>query len=157
MTTKNPVIYLEWVNCLDELEEGKRDNEVFIQLINGTFPKTPEVAERILARVFQIIMKRIEEAIGQFQDTIKRGYDEAEWAKGIQLLRRRLTKIWQIGQISSFPKEFRELMDQKLEEYIANFQRELVDSFQSDRTGRLSSFFRNNPIILEKKPFKVDS
>lgn len=155
---KGPVIYLEWVQCLDELEEGNRDDEVIAQLCNGVLPQTPVVSNRIFERLIDIIFERFQLAAHQFQQTLYKGFDEPEWMSAISLIRRRFTKAWQLSQLPFIPQEGKDNIVEQLEGGVKELQENIIRTFtENEPTGKLASFLRNNPVTLEKIPYQAVS
>lgn len=150
-----PVIYLDWVICLDLLEEGEQDEVIMERMCRGKMPDTPEVFNRVIERFIDVVTSRFSKASEEFQKVLKRGYNEGDWMKAISLFRKRLTKIWQVSQLTIIPDEVRKEMDRHLDEAVEEIQKKLVDSFsQNEPSGKLAYFIKSNPVYLEKIPYQ---
>lgn len=153
---KPPIIYLEWIQLLDELETAENKEELMALLHQGTAPDTENVRGRVAIRLVEIIHTWLDQTTKYFQDQTQRGYEESEWIKAINLLRKRLTTIWQLSQMVFLPGKVVDQLDQELEKYVHNLQQNMVESAAKyEITGRLASFLRNNPISLIKELFVV--
>ncbi|WP_044642652.1 hypothetical protein [Risungbinella massiliensis] len=153
---KPPVIYFDWMQLLDELETADNKLELMTLLHQGIAPDTENVRGRVAVRVVEIIHKWLDQATKYFQEQTQQGFAESEWIKAINLLRKRLTTTWQLGQMPFLPGNIVDQIDQEIEKYVQNLQQNMVESAaKHEITGRLASFLRNNPISLIKEPFMI--
>ncbi|GIN88226.1 hypothetical protein J6TS2_46120 [Heyndrickxia sporothermodurans] len=142
-----PVTYADWVKCLDQLKTGMRDEEVVSYMEQGSLEWTKGVAERITQHLYDAIEHRIRKSADQLQNELNNcSGDETALVKAILSARKRLAVLNRVANLQAFPEQVREAMYNILHEYAKNTQKSLEDSALTDRTGRLRSLIRNNPI-----------
>ncbi|WP_019413912.1 hypothetical protein [Paenisporosarcina sp. TG20] len=142
-----PSTYSEWIDCFEQFKEGKNDELVIQAMEKGTIVWTKGVAERLTSGLYEVLNIRLRHTADHLQKELNnsRG-NETAIVKGFLTARNRLTVLRRVANLPPFPEEVRDAMCNLLHEYAKNTQKTIEESAASDRTGRLSSIFRNNAI-----------
>lgn len=142
-----PHTYAEWIDCLDQLKTGTKDEEIISNMERGKVEWTKGVAERLTQHLYETFEIRLKQSADQLQKELNACYgDETLLVKSILSARKRLAILKKVTELPSFPDHVNSVMLNILKEYAKNTQQSLEDSTYTDRTGRLRSLIRNNPI-----------
>lgn len=140
-----PEIYAEWCDVLDVLKAGTTDSEVLAAMSAGTLAWQSGVAERFMRRLTDALNARLERAMSSFNQQMGHG-GEADIVGAITSLRATMRFLQQVASIEAIPLEQRTSLVDGIAQQAQSIQDSLIDSAQSDRTGRLASIIRNNPV-----------
>ena len=144
---KIPVIYADWVECLDQFNTGTNDEELVLLMEQGTIEWSQGVAERLTQRLYDSIEFRLRRSADQLQKELNHTKgNESALVKALLSARKRLALLKRVAELQAFPENVRETMVNVLVEYAKSTQQSLEDSALSDRTGRLRSLIKNNVI-----------
>jgi len=146
---KPPETYAEWSAAFATLEtDDFSDGEVLPALEAGQISWCSGVAERFtlgFAAVFNARLKRANVALQRDLD-IARGA-EIGVANAMLGARRRLQPLTRLAALSALPENVRKHFRSELQTFVNRAQSSLEDSaIAADRTGRLRSIFRHNPL-----------
>lgn len=142
-----PETYAEWVNCFEQFKAGTKDEETILLMEQGQIEWTKGVAERLTQQLYETIDHRLRRSSDQLQKELSTcNGNETELVKAILSARKRLAVLKRVAHLSAFPERVRETMWNLLHEYAKSTQQSLEDSAVTDRTGRIRSLIRNNPI-----------
>ena len=152
---KPPESYAEWSAALATLEtDDFSDSEVLPALEAGQISWGSGVAERFtsaFAAVFNARLKRANTALQRDLD-IARGA-EIGVANAMLGARRRLQPLTRLAALPALPENVRTHFRSELQTFVNRAQSSLEDSaITADRTGRLRSVFRHNPLSPSAPP-----
>jgi len=140
-----PVTYAEWVEYFEQLKTGTNDEEVILNMEQGTIEWSKGVAERLTQHLFNTIESRLKLTSDLLQKELDGSYgNEMMIVKAILSARKRLALLKRVADLPAYPDNVRESMLKILSDYAKSTQESLEKSALSDRTGRLKSLFRNN-------------
>ncbi|MED1951746.1 hypothetical protein [Brevibacillus centrosporus] len=149
MGMKPPVTYAEWLACLDAFVEGTRDEELLLQMQNGSIEWTRGIAERMTQRLFETIETRLKQTSELLDRELKRSNgDETALVKSLLTARRRLAVIKKLTELPAFPQQVRDSLFSILQTYAKDTQKSLEDSAKADRTGQLRMLIKNNSLTV---------
>ncbi|WP_316569117.1 hypothetical protein [Neobacillus sp. YIM B06451] len=142
-----PTTYAEWIASFDNFKTGTQDEEVLTSMEKGSIEWTKGVAERLTQHLFETIEFRLKHTANQLQKELNacRG-NETALVKAILSARKRLAVLKRVAHLPAFPDHVKEAMNTLLHDYAKSTQQSLEDSALTDRTGRLRSLIRHNPI-----------
>lgn len=142
-----PSTYSEWIDCFEQFKEGTNDELVIEAMEKGTIVWTKGVAERLTIGLYETLNIRLRHTADNLQMELNnsRG-NETAIVKGFLTARNRLAVLKRVANLHHFPECVRDTMCNMLCEYAKNTQKTIEESAASDRSGRLSSIFRNNAI-----------
>ncbi|WNS77440.1 hypothetical protein RRV45_10785 [Bacillus sp. DTU_2020_1000418_1_SI_GHA_SEK_038] len=139
--------YAEWVNCFEQFKAGTKDEETILLMEQGQIEWTKGVAERLTQQLYETIDHRLRRSSDQLQREINTcNGNETALVKAILSARKRLAVLKRVAHLPAFPEQVRETMWNLLHDYAKSTQQSLEDSAVTDRTGRMRSLIRNNPI-----------
>lgn len=142
-----PTTYAEWVNCFEQFKAGMKDEETVLLMEQGQTEWTKGVADRLTQQLYETIDYRLRRSSDQLQKELNTcNGNETELVKAILSARKRLAVLKRIAHLPAFPEQVRETMWNLLHDYAKSTQQSLEDSAVTDRTGRIRSLIRNNPI-----------
>ena len=144
---KTPVSYAEWVDSFEQFKAGARDEEIILLMEQGHIEWTKGVAERLTQQLYETIDYRLRKSSDQLQKELNLcNGNETALVKAILSARKRLAVLKRVAHLPAFPEQVRETMWKLLHDYAKSAQQSLEDSAVTDRTGRIRSLIRNNPM-----------
>lgn len=142
-----PQTYADWMSIFTLLKD-KSDDELVLQAMQkGTITWQSGVAERFMKKLIDAINFRMNQATDQFQKEITRSYgQERVIVRALLALRRELQFLTQVANIPAIPEQNRQKYIQLILDQADHIQHSLEDSSRSDRSGKLRSIIRTNPV-----------
>ncbi len=142
-----PTTYADWSDWLDVFAKGGRDAEVLSALGSGRMSWSPGVAEMFGKRLSETLSERLTSCGESLSRNMSRSSEETSLLRAIFDTRRALLLLHRFSSLAPLP----ELLSKHLCAQVASFaqrtQSSLEDSAKKDRSGRLSSLFRNNTLV----------
>lgn len=144
----SPHTYAEWADAFDELEtHPESDPEILEALQQGTLSWQSGVAERFISRLSQVLTARMDRAADDFQKSLRApGGGEASLVQALLRFRRQFQFFKKLGSLPVIPDETRQQLAAMVQSQADSVQHSLLDSARQDRTGKLASLIRNNPV-----------
>lgn len=144
-----PKTYAEWCGCLDIFAEGKDDESIMIIMGQGSIVWQSGVAERIAARVQEVVNLRLSHGSAQFQRNIT-NCSTLELTRSIAALRRLLFLVFRFAKTPAFEGQLQQCLCEQLDVCAARTQDSLEESAKADRSGALLALLRRNSLIAYK-------
>lgn len=142
-----PSTYAQWAELFELLSQRADDEMVLSAIQRGTLEWQAGVAERFVKRLTDAVNTRINDAVDQFQKIVGRSYgQERSIIQAIMSLRREMSFLYRVMDISAIPEKDREQCRQLVVSQADVIQKSLEDSAKRDRSGKLLHLIQNNRV-----------
>jgi hypothetical protein len=154
-----PHTYAAWSDCLSRLESGGADAEILAAMAAGTLAWQGGVATLFAERISQVFSTRLGAAADRLQRDLASGGDETALVRALLDGRRTLCLLHQVANLAVFPERLRTHLSGEIRRYAERAQQSLECSARQDRSGRLASLLRHNPLThyAEAPPAAADA
>ncbi|MDR1889298.1 MAG: hypothetical protein LBQ81_07990 [Zoogloeaceae bacterium] len=142
-----PATYAEWSACLDILEAGGQDDEVIQAMSQGQLAWVNGVANLFSERVHGVFNTRLQRCAERMDRDFKAARDDTPIVRALLDTRRTLALLHKVAKLPSFHRMLQDHLAAEVRDYAKRAQNSLEDSAKQDRSGRLSSLIRNNPLL----------
>ncbi|WP_312136360.1 hypothetical protein [Brevundimonas sp.] len=148
-----PCTYAEWSEFFNRFLSPDCDDLRLITLAGqGQVTWSAGLAENFGQRAVETLTSRLN-AIGErLQQHLQRARTDADLLRAIMEVRRGLSTMRQFAQIPAFPEVLRESLTEIVDHHARERQKSLLESGARDRTGRLTSLLRGNPLDRQDEP-----
>lgn len=143
---KPPRTYAEWSACLSRLESGGADEDILAAMAAGELAWQDGVATLFAERISQVFSARLGAAADRLQRDLACAGDETTLVRALLDGRRTLCLLHRVATLAVFPERLRTHLSGEIRRYAERAQHSLESSARQDRSGRLASLLRHNPL-----------
>ncbi|WP_027014487.1 hypothetical protein [Comamonas composti] len=141
-----PATYAQWSECLDLLAQGLHDEECLARMGSGQLVWTAGVAPLFAQRLSEELQRRLGLCADRLTRDLRTGSSEQNVVKAILQARAQLFFLQRLCQLPMLPAPVKEQLLDEVQRFAERSQNSLLDSARADRSGRLASVLRNNPL-----------
>lgn len=141
-----PDSYAQWSDCLDRLARGDDDAHCLQQMLRGRLSWTGGVAPLFVERLNGEVNRRLHACADRLARDLRLSADETHVVRALLQARQQLGFIHQLCVLPVLPEDVRSQLAAEVNKFAERSQRSLLDTAQADRSGRLASLVRNNPL-----------
>lgn len=151
-TEAAPQSYAQWSTWLDRLAQGDDDARCLAQLHQGQLSWSGGVAPLFVERISTEVQRRLGLCAERLTRNLRLGADESLVVRALLQARHELAFIHQLCRLPAVPESTRSQLGAEVRKFAERAQQSLLDTAQSDRSGRLASLLRHNALTRYANP-----
>jgi hypothetical protein len=147
-----PQSYAQWSECLDLLAAGQHDADCLSRMQSGRLDWTVGVAPLFVQRLGDELQRRLTMCADRMTRDLRDSTAEVQVVRTILQARAQLLFAHRLCQLPALPDNVRSQLLDEVRRFAERSQQSLLGSAQADRSGRLASVLRHNPLTRYDDP-----
>lgn len=141
-----PSVYSDWSKIFDDIETweiGHVDEEVLLNMEQGTIEWTDGVSQRLTLRLIDTVNKRLQKLNLFYNKRLSMSYSTFDLSNLLVIFRKELIFIKRLDSLLIWPDEIKAELVRDLVNYANKAQKTLEDSAKHDLSGELKRIVLN--------------
>ena len=141
-----PSVYSDWSKIFDDIETweiGHVDEEVLLNMEQGTIEWTDGVSQRLTLRLIDMVNKRLQNLNLFYNKRLSMSYSTFDLSNLLVIFRKELIFIKRLDSLPIWPDEIKTELVKDLVNYANKAQKTLEDSAKHDLSGELKRIVLN--------------
>lgn len=144
--------YAQWSECLDRLARGDDDEQCLARMARGQLAWGTGVGPLFVKRLSEELQRRLTACADRMTRDLRSSAAEAQVVRAVLQARGQLFFLHRLCQLPALPETARSQLADEVKRFAERSQQSLLDSALADRSGRLASVLRNNPLTRYDAP-----